>query len=170
MIILETKQLALKKLTIADSAFLIEILNSDGWQKFIGDRNVHNRIDAARYINDITGKGLPAELPALHVVFHKLSFEPIGLAGILKRDHLDAPDIGIALLPQFEGKGYAFEICSALLNYAKNNLTQKEILAITAPNNFACQKLLTKIGMQNLGIYFDGIYQEELVLFKSQPD
>jgi RimJ/RimL family protein N-acetyltransferase len=38
------------------------------------------------------------------------------MCGLLKRDELDYPDLGYALLPDFCGKGYAIEASSSLIN------------------------------------------------------
>ena len=48
--ILQTERLILRKLDESDSAFIIELLNSPGWLKFIGDRNVRTTEEAENYI------------------------------------------------------------------------------------------------------------------------
>jgi [ribosomal protein S5]-alanine N-acetyltransferase len=163
--VLSSNRLVVRKLVLSDYLFLIELLNSDGWQKFIGDRNVYTRHDAARYIEDITGKGLLITEPALQVFALKDGNIPIGLCGILVRSHLDAPDLGIALLPQYEGKSFAKEACILVMKNAKNNLGVTDLLAITANDNFKCHELLLALGMQNKGVYFDHVYSESLTLF-----
>lgn len=47
------------------------------------------------------------------------------------RENLPDPDIGFAFLPEFTGRGYAFEIANATLAYAKDVLKVPVILAIT---------------------------------------
>jgi len=37
------------------------------------------------------------------------------MCGIIKRDYLEHPDIGFAFLPEFTGKGFAFEIADATM-------------------------------------------------------
>jgi RimJ/RimL family protein N-acetyltransferase len=54
---------------------------------------------------------------------------------LLKRDFLDAIDIGYALLPEFCGAGYAFEATSAVLDYARNQLDARRVVAIAAAYN-----------------------------------
>ena len=55
-------------------------------------------------------------------------------------------ELGYRLLPEFWGKGYATEMGRALIEYAKNNLNLKELVAITHPENFASQHVLGKLG------------------------
>ncbi len=38
----KTNRLTLRKLEEKDCSFILELLNTEGWLKFIGNRNVHN--------------------------------------------------------------------------------------------------------------------------------
>lgn len=49
-IILETQRLLLVEFSNDDAAFIIELLNSEGWLKYIGDRNVKTTDDAVSYL------------------------------------------------------------------------------------------------------------------------
>ena len=72
---------------------------------------------------------------------------PVGLCGFVKRDALAHPDIGFALLPQFEKKGFAFEAARATLRYGKETLRLSRVLAITTLDNESSGRLLEKIGL-----------------------
>ena len=68
-------------------------------------------------------------------------------------------------MPQYEGKGYAYEAASALITKAKNTLNINRIVAITVAYNHSSIKLLEKLGMVLEGnIYMKGD-DEELMLF-----
>lgn len=71
---------------------------------------------------------------------------PVGLCGFVKRDTLPEPDIGFALLPQYEKKGYAFESAEAVMRYGKETLKFTRVLAITTLDNDSLGRLLEKIG------------------------
>jgi RimJ/RimL family protein N-acetyltransferase len=78
-------------------------------------------------------------------------------------------DIGYALLPQFRGKGLAFEAASAVMTYGREVLGLGRIVAITAPGNDASIRVLEKLGMRyerKVRITKDG---EEIDLFASVP-
>jgi RimJ/RimL family protein N-acetyltransferase len=158
---IKTKNLKSRILTIKDSEFVIELLNSPGWLRFIGDRGVHTRADVKEYIAALKKISTDSD-PALQVVI--LDGQPIGLMGFLKRPHLAMPDIGFAFLPDFIGKGYAYEMSKA---YCAQGLTQfGKICAIASPDNIACHKLLHQLGFVDCGIYFDQVYQEELSMWE----
>jgi RimJ/RimL family protein N-acetyltransferase len=78
---------------------------------------------------------------------------------------LENPDIGFAFLPEFTGKDYAYEIASATLAYAMNDLKISKISAITLPHNIRSIKLLEKIGMKFIKSFLSD-KNEELLLFE----
>ena len=57
-------------------------------------------------------------------------------------------EIGYWLGSDFWHKGYAVEILSAMINWLKSEGVVKNIVAVTAKNNIASQKLLEKVGFQ----------------------
>ena len=46
------QNLFLREFVDADALFIVELLNSRGWIKFIGDRNVHSEMDALSYLHN----------------------------------------------------------------------------------------------------------------------
>ena len=124
------------------------LLNEPSWLRFIGDRGVRTIDDAKDYI--IQGPlAMYASLGfGLCTVELKDPACPVGICGLMKRDYLDAADIGFAFLPAYWGKGYAYEAATAILNFAKADLGLKRILATTRPDNIASQKLLEKLGLR----------------------
>lgn len=145
-IILNTERLQLKPFTHKDAPFIIELLNSPGWLQFIGDRNVHNEEEAVRYLENGPLKSYREYGFGLSKIEKKDTTEPIGMCGLLKRDTLENPDIGFALLPRFSGQGYASEIVNATILYAKEKLNIQKISAITLPHNLKSIRLLESIG------------------------
>ena len=71
----------------------------------------------------------------------------VGMCGLIKRDTLETPDIGFAFLPEYCGKGYALEIATATVEYAKS-LGISKLAAITIDENTRSIQLLEKIGLQ----------------------
>ncbi len=72
---------------------------------------------------------------------------PIGLCGFVKRETLPDPDIGFALLPEFEKKGYGYEAADAAMLYGKEKLGLSRVLAITTSDNESSARLLKRIGL-----------------------
>jgi RimJ/RimL family protein N-acetyltransferase len=149
---LVTTRLTVRRMSIADAGFILTLLNEPSWLRFIGDRGVRTIDDAKNYI--IQGPvAMYASLGfGLCTVELKDSGCPVGICGLMKRDYLDAADIGFAFLPAYWGKGYAYEAANAILNFAKADLGLKRILATTRPENIASQKLLEKLGLRFEGL------------------
>jgi RimJ/RimL family protein N-acetyltransferase len=145
--ILETERLRLRELTLDDAAFIIELVNTPGWLKFIGDKNVKTEEQAKAYLGNGPIKSYREHGFGLYLVELKDSQTKIGMCGILKRDTLEHPDIGYALLPEFMEKGYALEIAHATLKYASDRLKLPFIYAIVVPENVRSIKLLNKMGL-----------------------
>ena len=163
--ILETKRLILREFNTTDTLFIVELLNSPGWLQFIGDRNVKTEEAAKNYLLNGPIKSYKENGFGLWLVETKGGRIPVGMCGMLKRDTLPNPDIGFAFLPEYNGKGYAFEIAKATLDHALNQLELPLISAITVANNSRSIRLLEKIGLRyNRIIVFPGS-EDELLLF-----
>ncbi len=165
--ILETLRLNLRQFTLDDSKFIIELLNSEGWIKYIGDRNIKTEEDAKSYLQNGAFKSYEKNGYGLWMVEIKENKIPIGMCGIINRAELECPDIGFALLPEFSGKGFAFEIAQATLQYAKEQLKLSKILGITVSYNINSINLLTKIGMKYIKTINLPDDPEELMLFSN---
>ena len=138
----KTERLELNKLSPDDVDFIFELVNTPGWLKFIGDRNVRTKEDAAGYIQKILG------LPGIHYRVVKLAAEqvPVGVVTFIQRDYLEHPDIGFAFLPQYAKQGYAFEASREVLHDLCSADKNPVVLATTIKDNTASIQLLTKLG------------------------
>lgn len=143
----QTPRLSLELLKLNDAPFILELLNSPGWLRYIGDRGVKSLEDAEKYILDGPLKDFEKLGHSLFKVALKASGSPIGLCGLLKRDFLDHPDIGFAFLEEYAGKGYALEASQAVLDWAKKQLHVHQVLAITLAENQRSIGLLKKLGL-----------------------
>lgn len=165
--IIETERLVLKKLNPEDFRFIIMLLNSPGWLKYIGDRGVKNEEQAIVYLQNGPIKSYEDHGYGLFKVEEKISGLPVGLCGLLKRETLDHPDLGFAFLPDFMGKGYGFEAGSATIEFARTNLGISVVFAIALPDNIISIRLLKKLGF----LYqrpFNLTEEKELTLFELQ--
>ncbi len=138
-----TDRLLIVPLTTDDSSFILELVNSDGWIKFIGNRNVNSEADAAAYIQ----KMIDNPNTTYWVVKLKDIEIAIGVITLIKRDYSEHHDIGFAFLPQFANKGYAYEAAHKVLTYLTENEAHTHILATTIPENDSSIKLLKKLGL-----------------------
>jgi ribosomal-protein-alanine N-acetyltransferase len=167
MNIIETDRLIICRLSEGDSEFILELLNSPGWLKFIGNKNVKTEADAENYIINGPIKSYEVNGFGLYLVKLKKIYTPVGICGLIKRDTLENIDIGFALLPEYEGNGYAFEAAEAVLKHAKRDLGIKKIVAITDKDNVNSIRLLEKAGLifeKNILLKED---DKELMLFSA---
>ncbi len=147
--ILQTDRLILREITVDDAAFMIGLLNQPSFIKYIGDRGVRDLDGAREFIENKYRQSYREHGYGLYMIELKdAGMTPIGMCGFVRRDTLPAPDIGFALLPQFEGKGYAFESASAVMEYGRDTLGFDRVLAITTTDNESSGKLLTKLGFK----------------------
>jgi ribosomal-protein-alanine N-acetyltransferase len=146
--ILEAHRLKIRPIILDDDVFILELVNSEGWLRFIGDRNVKNQAEAKSYIQKILDR------PASHygVIECKDTKRPMGIVTFLHRETQSYPDLGFALLPDFEGFGYAMEACQIFLDTIKVGLKiQDKIIAITKSDNVRSIHLIQKLGFQYFG-------------------
>ena len=164
-IVLETNRLQIREFLIEDTDFIIELLNSPGWLQYIGDRQVHTPEQAIAYLQNGPLKSYAQNGFGLWMVALKQEQTPIAMCGIIRRDFLEHPDIGFALLPSFMGQGYAFEMASAVLTYATNQLKLAKLCAIVLAENEHSIKLLNKLHFHpHSTIIYPGT-EDELLLY-----
>lgn len=144
--IIETDRLRLFKVTSKDASFILSLLNTPSWIKFIGDRGVRTLEEAETYIQDRIIKSYEDNGFGMYLIKLKNECLPIGLSGLVKRPTLENVDIGYALFDNFTGKGYAFEATKAVYDYGKTTLGLKRIVAIVNDDNEKSIKLLKKLG------------------------
>lgn len=144
--VIETERLILQEFVTDDAPFLLELLNTPEWLKYIGDRGVRNLEQAREYAKNRLIHSYARVGYGLFVTRLKDTLQPIGMCGVLKRDALEDPDLGFAFLPAFGKNGYAFEAAHATVQFAHKKLKMKNIVAITQADNSNSIRLLTKLG------------------------
>lgn len=146
--VIETKRLALLEFQPSDAEFVLQLVNTPKWISFIGDRGVRTLDDAVKYIDERIVSSYRRFGFGLYLVKLKDGTTPVGMCGLVRREHLNDVDLGFAFLPEFEKTGYALEASSAVLEFARDGLRLKRIVAITMRENNRSIKLLEKLGLQ----------------------
>lgn len=150
-VILETARLQLREGVAGDAPFILALLSSRGFIDNIGDRGVRDEAGALGYI-DRLAEGYRTNGFGLWTAERLADGEPIGIAGLVKRDGLDCPDVGYAFLETAWGQGYAQEAASAVMTHARDVLGVARLAAITTPHNHASMAVLRKIGFKYQGL------------------
>jgi ribosomal-protein-alanine N-acetyltransferase len=150
-LVLTTARLCLREFTLDDAPFVLRIVNEPSWLEGIGDRGVRTLDDARAYLTNG-----PLAMYARHgfglwAVELRGGNAPLGMCGLVRRDALPDVDLGYALLPEHCGRGYAREAAAGCLAHARERLGLGRVIAITAPDNAASQRVLVAVGMRAEG-------------------
>jgi len=141
---LTTERVTIEALNISDAEFIKTLLNTEGWIRNIGNRNIATIKDAETYIQKILGN----DNYNYYVVRVKENSTPIGIVTFIKRDNQQYPDIGFAFLPEYAGRGYAYEASKAFLDNILEERKWENIIGITLITNSNSIKLLEKLGLR----------------------
>lgn len=147
----KTQRLTIRPITTDDAPFVLELMNTPKWLKFIGDRNVKTVEEAETYIKEKAFPQLKKHGHTNNVILRKDDKTKLGTCGLYHREDREEPDIGFAFLPQFEGKGYAYEAAYRIMAAAKEDFGLTELSAYTLEENMASRKLLERLGFKLKG-------------------
>lgn len=137
-----TQRLSLTTLTTDDAEFIMELVNTPEWIKFIGERNIKNSEDAIAYIQKIIANP-NVDYWIVYLPEQKI---PIGIITFIKRDYLIHHDIGFAFLAKHTRQGFAFEATKIVLADVINDSSHTNVLATTIKENSNSIQLLIKLG------------------------
>lgn len=151
-IMLETQRLSLREFTLSDAPFIYELMNSPLYIENIGDRNIRTVEDAKQFLQDRLINSYQNNGYGLYAVVLKESGKVIGMSGLVRRENLPNVDIGFGFLPEFIGKGYAYESSKEVMRFAQEYLSLNPILAITSQQNTRSITLLQKLGLEPVRI------------------
>ena len=148
MLELETERLELRRLTLHDAPFILELVAHPTFVANIGDRGVRDLTTARHYLEQGPLASYAEHGFGLWHVARKSDGASIGMCGLLKREHLPHADIGYALLPAYWSQGFAREAAVAVLAHARQRYGLARILAVVSPGNEASIRVLEKSGMR----------------------
>jgi RimJ/RimL family protein N-acetyltransferase len=147
-IALATPRLELREFDEQDDApVVLRLLNEPSFIEFIGDRGVRTLDDARRYLREGPIASCRSHGHGLLRVSLRDDGTVIGMCGLVRRDTLPVPDLGFALLPEHQGKGYVQEASRAALAHGRSALGLTEVLAITTTHNQRSMATLRMLGM-----------------------
>ena len=148
MNLITTDRLLINRITIDDAGFILELMNDKDWIKNIGDKGLRTIEDVQAYIQNRFLKTYIESNYGFYTMNLKNTLQIIGIVGLVDRKGIDHIDIGYGILPEFRGKGYAFEAAKAIYDYGYQELNLEKIVAIVNPDNLPSIKLLSKLGLE----------------------
>lgn len=149
---LETNRLCLRRITLDDADLMLSIWNDPAFVHNVGDRGIRT-LDQAREAIESGTLRLYADCGyGPFAVVQKSDGALAGICGLFRRDFLDHPDIGFALLPGFRGRGFAGEASVAVIRHARDDVGLVELAAIVSPGNAPSIALIEKLGFTMSGM------------------
>lgn len=161
-----TPRLHIRRLTINDDNFILELHNDPDVLRFIPTAALASHAAAHEWIEHSHSSArrgwwvatLPDDTPVatlLLAAVHASVDQPT-----------DAVEIGWRQLPAFRGHGYVTEGAHSLLTRAFDSGLQR-VIAVTDPQNIVSQNVCRRLGMTDLGLS-DAFYDETLRVFAAR--
>ena len=144
---LETERLVLRRLTLDDVDLMLAVWNDPAFVRHVGDRGIRTAEQAREAMQSGALKLYNDFGYGPYAMVLRENEERIGICGLFKRDNLEHPDIGFAVLPDYCGKGLAGEAAFAVIAHAQDDLGLPELTAIVSPGNEASIGLIEKLGL-----------------------
>lgn len=145
LIILETKRCIVREMTLEDLNSLYEIYHAPEITRYMENLYADREKEAAymvSYIKNMYGYyGY-----GMWVVLDKETDRIIGRAGFENREGFQDLELGYLIAVEYQQKGYAGEVCNALLEYAKDKLECKSVHLLVDKENVPSIRLCTKLG------------------------
>ena len=148
MLVAITNRTVATKISLLDAEFFLKLANTDGWLRFIGDRQIETTEDAEAYIANSFLKTYDDHQFGYYIVKDASQTHSLGIAGFLKKPFLQNPDFGFAFLPEHTGQGLAYESCRAILKFGVTHFKFSVLDAVTDPSNQRSIRLLEKLDFQ----------------------
>ena len=143
--ILTTKRCIIRETTEADVDSFYRIYAEPDITAYMEDLYADRDAEMA-YISDYREKIYRFYGYGMWTVLDRASDTVIGRAGISWREGFDLPELGFVIGVPWQRHGYAYEVCSAILEYAGQELGMTQIQALVMEGNRKSENLCRKLG------------------------
>lgn len=143
--ILETERLYVRESTVEDVTDFYRIYGEPSMTDYIEDLFPEPEEERA-YMQDYIRQMYGFYGFGMWTVIEKSKGRIIGRAGLDVREGYDLPELGFVIEKSYQQKGYAKEVCSAVLAYAKDELLFDKVQALVEKENIGSVHLLKQLG------------------------
>lgn len=151
MLDLSTERLRLRWLSEADAPMYLQLLNEPSFLAGIADKGVRNLEQARQHLRDGPIASYAKHGYGMYALERREDGAWVGICGLVRREGLDHPDLGYALLQRHQGLGYAGEAGAACLRLAHQAWALETVAAITSLDNQRSARVLGKLGFVDHG-------------------
>lgn len=148
--ILDTKRFSLHEMTLEDLDGIYGVYDDPEVSKYAG-APYYDREKALEYIKNYIEIQYRFYEYGIWLVKDKKSGEIIGRAGLTGRAGYEDAELGYVFAKRVWGRGYATEVISGILEYAKNELFLDKVNAFVIPENVVSVHILNKFGFKDMG-------------------
>lgn len=149
LVVLETERCVVREMIEDDLERLYEIYADASITAYM-EPLFEDRDEERAYIRNYIERIYAFYGYGLWSVVDKESGLLIGRAGVEQKE--EYAEIGYLIATEYQGKGYATEVCREILRYAEGNLGLTGIRATVHRDNIASRKLCEKLGFRNIGM------------------
>lgn len=149
--ILETKRCVVREFAMNDLDDLFGLYNKPGMTDYVEPLYAYE--EEAEYERAYIKHRYRYYGYGMWLVFDKESKELIGRAGLEDREYQDGMklELGYMIAPEYQKKGYATEVCRAIIDYAREELEYTEISCLIDERNTASVRLVERLGFSCQG-------------------
>ena len=146
--ILTTNRCKVRESTINDVDAFYEIYREPSITDYMEDL-FEDRAEEIAYMEDYIQKVYGFYGYGMWTILEKESGQVIGRAGISWREGYDIPELGFVIAVPYQGKGYAYEVCQAILAYGQKELGFTCYQVLIMDGNVKSEALCRKLGFQD---------------------
>lgn len=143
--ILETVRCRVRETTVEDVDSFYRIYAEPSITEYMEDLFA-DRDEEIAYTRDYIEKVYAFYGYGMWTILEKESGAVIGRAGIIWREGYDVPELGFVIGVPWQRRGYAYEVCEAILRYAKEELGMERMQALVRTGNENSIRLCEKLG------------------------
>ncbi len=145
-IMIETERLLLEKLTIEHMEGLYSLLSNKAVHKYFP--KVLNRSESEEFFKMVQ-RHYQEDGYCFWAVIRKSDSKFIGICGPLKQiiDDIEEIEVAYRIIDSYWGNGYGTEAASGCIEYIKNILKKKSVIALIRPVNQQSIRVAEKNGM-----------------------
>ncbi len=151
--LIETPRLGMRKFSLEDIDAVFEFGKNLEVAHLTGDPVYTDKSEAEDVIRNIWLAEYEKYGYARYALVHKTDNKVIGFCGVKFEPHLNGPDIGYRMLPEYWGQGLATEATKATLVYASSELGLNKIVGEVLVEHTASSNVLLKSGFEFVKTY-----------------
>lgn len=149
--ILRTKRCVVRETIEEDVDSLYDIYADPSITEYM-EGLYHDRDEEVAYIQDYRRRMYGFYGYGIWTILEGSQGKVIGRVGINWREGFEIPELGFMIGAPWQRQGYAYEVCSEILNYARDEIGFKQMQALVREHNEKSCALCRKLGFEEEGI------------------